>query len=182
MKRFKFYEVRSWVFGLCAMAFAVGMFAQSCHLKKAEEDLSEYAKLLGHARWEYYDVPVNDTTLSHMLISTKIRFPAIVHAQAVHESNFFKSDLAKNNNNLFGMKYPGKRITAAVGELNGYAYYAGWTDSVVDYAMWFQVYCGHCKTEDAVYKKLDSVYAEHAGYSGMIRELAAEYSGLYNQN
>lgn len=123
---------------------------------------------------------VTDSSLAEVITTFNIKYPAIVHAQAYHESGGFKSHLFGHNRNLFGMKHPGARVTTSLGDVGGYAYYATWTDSVVDYGLWFQTYAAKCKTEDDVYKVLDKLYAEQPGYSGIIRDLAESYKKFYN--
>jgi len=60
-----------------------------------------------------------------------------VFAQAYHETGGFTSNIFKMNNNMFGMKYPTKRPTTAIGQLNGYALYNNTTDSIRDLLLWF---------------------------------------------
>lgn len=62
-----------------------------------------------------------------------------IAAQAAHETGGFKSELMKNFNNLFGMKYPRLRHTTAIGKTgNGYASYRRDSDSVDDLILWLQ--------------------------------------------
>lgn len=123
--------------------------------------------------------PVDNESLAQVLKTFNVKFPAIVHAQAVQESGNFTSSLFGRNHNLFGMKHPERRVTTSLGSVGGYAYYATWVDSVVDYALWFQTYASECKTEDDVFKLLDKLYAQHPGYSGIIKDLSKKYSSFY---
>lgn len=50
-----------------------------------------------------------------LLDTLNVEHPHIVFAQMRLESGNFKSDLAKNNDNFFGMKYPRQRATVARG-------------------------------------------------------------------
>ena len=63
--------------------------------------------------------------------------PLLVYAQAVHESDYFRSNLAVNALNVFGMKQPSVRPTTSVGPYDGgpYASYASFADAVEDYFM-----------------------------------------------
>lgn len=128
------------------------------------------------------DPHVTDTSLAEVIRTFNIKYPAIVHAQAYHESAGYTSHLFGHNRNLFGMKHPGSRVTTSLGAVGGYAYYATWTDSVIDYGLWFQTYASKCQTEDDVYKVLDSLYAEQPGYSGIIRDLAESYKKFYSES
>lgn len=65
----------------------------------------------------------------------KIKYPETVLAQARLETGNFKSDIFKENHNLFGMKLAESRPTSAVGVNRGHAKYKNWKDSVVDYAL-----------------------------------------------
>jgi uncharacterized FlgJ-related protein len=70
------------------------------------------------------------------ILNLDIKFPDIVLAQAVLESGNFASKVAKQNNNLFGMRMPKVRETTAIGQRYGYARYYSWKDSVKDYKLW----------------------------------------------
>jgi flagellum-specific peptidoglycan hydrolase FlgJ len=76
------------------------------------------------------------STVYQEILNLDIKFPDIVLAQAVLESGNFSSKVAKQNNNLFGMKMPKVRETTAVGQRYGYARYYNWKDSVKDYKLW----------------------------------------------
>ena len=93
-----------------------------------------------------------------------VEHPHIVFAQMRLESGNFKSDLAKNNNNFFGMKYPRQRATIAQGNDRGYAYYRSWSYSVLDYAIWQRRYASGL-TEDEYLEMLSEKYAEDKAYN-----------------
>ena len=71
-----------------------------------------------------------------LIIDLNIAHPDIVIAQAIIESGNFKSNIFKENNNLFGMKMPEYRKTTAIGTNRGHAVYRNWRESVIDYALW----------------------------------------------
>ena len=71
-----------------------------------------------------------------LIIDLNIAHPDIVMAQAIIESGNFKSNIFKENNNLFGMKMPEYRKTTAIGINRGHAVYRNWRESVIDYALW----------------------------------------------
>ena len=56
-------------------------------------------------------------------------------AQSAHETANFTSSIFKSNNNLFGMKHAGQRLS--LGEKNGYADYKDIQTSVLDYAVYY---------------------------------------------
>jgi hypothetical protein len=74
--------------------------------------------------------------MMRLMYSLKIAHPDIVMAQAIIESGNFKSNIFKENNNLFGMKMPEYRKTTAIGINRGHAVYRNWRESVIDYALW----------------------------------------------
>lgn len=69
-----------------------------------------------------------------------IKHPEIVFAQAQLETGNFSSVIFKENHNLFGMKYPKKRKTVALGESRGHAKYQNWQQSVDDYLLWQRMF------------------------------------------
>ena len=70
-------------------------------------------------------------------------FDKLILAQAYHETGILRSLLFDKHNNAFGMKYPRKRSTTAIGGTGtdendlGYARYASVEDSVRDLFLWF---------------------------------------------
>lgn len=74
--------------------------------------------------------------MMRLMYNLKIAHPDIVMAQAIIESGNFKSNIFKENNNLFGMKMPEYRKTTAIGINRGHAVYRNWRESVIDYALW----------------------------------------------
>ena len=64
-----------------------------------------------------------------------------VKAQIRHETGNLTSRLCLQRNNLFGMHYPYKRQTTAIGkEKNRAAIYRSFRDSIKDYALWQEAY------------------------------------------
>lgn len=75
-------------------------------------------------------------TLYTQSLKSGMLFPDIAFAQAVIESAHFKSRLFIRANNLFGMQFPVKRATTAIGSTNGYSKYNTWNHSIMDYKLW----------------------------------------------
>lgn len=73
------------------------------------------------------------TGFIELLDSLKIRFPTIVFAQIVHETDFFSSKIYKECNNLLGMK-PAQYRDWDIGMCRGHALYSKKIDSLYDYA------------------------------------------------
>ena len=106
-----------------------------------------------------------------LLDTLNVEHPHIVFAQMRLESGNFPSDLAKNNNNLFGMKYPRQRATVAQCADRGYAYYRSWSYSVLDYAIWQRIYASGL-TEDEYLEMLSEKYAEDKAYVRKVKRIA----------
>ncbi len=62
----------------------------------------------------------------------------IICAQAMHETNYFQSEIYLGNNNYFGMRQPAQRVTTSKGDIGGYASYDSQIDSVKDLILWFK--------------------------------------------
>lgn len=58
---------------------------------------------------------------------------SLIYAQAVHETGKFKSDVFRENNNLFGMRQAQQRKNTATGTNRGHATYKNIFSSVNDY-------------------------------------------------
>lgn len=113
-----------------------------------------------------------------------------VLAQAKLESYYMTSHLCKRANNLFGMRYPGRRPTTAIGVyLQGkdkiiygtrdelrkylkqptYAVFANWTDAVADYKLWQD---NAFKVEKKYLSFLNRIYAEAPDYVQVVDKMA----------
>jgi len=101
-----------------------------------------------------------------------VKFPYIVMAQAIAETGHYKSQVFKENNNLFGMKQATVRINTAKGTQNGHAYYDNWYQSVYDYAFYQCRYLGQINSENEYYLYLSSTYAEAGDrYINLLKEI-----------
>lgn len=62
-----------------------------------------------------------------------------IHAQAVHETGNFQSQLARFKNNLFGMKKPSQRAFLGIKDPDSpYMSYSSWNESVRDLLLWME--------------------------------------------
>ena len=114
---------------------------------------------------------INAEIVLTLLDALNVEHPHIVFAQMRLESGNFKSDLAKNNYNFFGMKYPRQRATVAQGVDRGYAYYRSWSYSVLDYAIWQRRYASGL-TEEEYFEMLSEKYAEDKAYVRKVKSIA----------
>jgi hypothetical protein len=106
-----------------------------------------------------------------LLKDLSIKYPHIVIAQSILETGHWKSDVFKQNHNLFGMKQAGARINTAQGTNLNHAYYTTWQESVYDYAFYQCRYLGGVGTEEYYYAALDASYAEGSNYSQRLKEV-----------
>lgn len=65
-----------------------------------------------------------------------IEVALFIASQFALESNFGRSDIAKENCNICGMKFPKLRVTTALWENRGHAVYTANGYCVVDYFLW----------------------------------------------
>lgn len=102
-------------------------------------------------------------------------FPHIIYAQAILESNHFKSAIWLTNNNCFGMREPGRRLTTSKGEAYTYASYDNWKECIIDRCFYNALYLKDIKTEEQYYEYLGkSGYAEDPNYIIKLRKIATE--------
>lgn len=106
--------------------------------------------------------------------SLNFKFPHIVLAQAMLETNNFKSQVFLENNNLFGMKEATMRICTAKGTQFNHAYYDNWVESLYDYAFYSSKYLSDITTENDYLSYLGQSYAQDKEYvvkiSNMIKQ------------
>ena len=81
-------------------------------------------------------LPFTPENLQKEIQKQGIVYPDVVMAQAKWESAHFKSNVFKENNNMFGMKLAHQRDTTAIGENRNHAKYKNWQDAVKDYKLW----------------------------------------------
>jgi hypothetical protein len=106
----------------------------------------------------------SEEKLTEMIKSLHFNFPYIVYAQALLESNHFKSKIFLENNNILGMREATMRINLAKGTQNNYACYNSWSESVYDYALYSATYLSSLHTEEDYYNYLSHSYAEDTSY------------------
>ncbi len=112
--------------------------------------------------------------LKAYILELNIKFPHIVYAQAVQETGSFKSNIFKENANIFGMKKAYQRPTTNKGEENGHAYYSNWKESVQDYAMYSAAYLNNIRSESEYYQYLAASYAEDPNYVKRLKAIISK--------
>jgi hypothetical protein len=103
-----------------------------------------------------------------------VKFPHIVMAQSILETGHWKSQVFKENHNLFGMKQANIRINTAKGTNLNHAYYDNWMESVYDYAFYQCRYMGAANTEEEYFLALGASYAESGNYVQALKTVIAK--------
>lgn len=110
------------------------------------------------------------TIIFRLIDSMNFQHAKIVKAIAVLESGNFTSELFYRNNNIFGMKRVRKRETTQMETATRYGKYESVESCVRDMKIYWDMYFSDL-TEEQVYKKLQSVYAQDPRYSEKIRNI-----------
>lgn len=132
----------------------------------------------------YAKTPPNQREVYQQIVSIGIKFPDVALAQAILESGNFKSKLAKENNNLFGMRLARVRETTAKGQKYGYANYLSWKDSVKDYKLWQDSVLKNKKnmTRTQYLSYLNRIYSETPNYISRIRFITETNKNKYEED
>lgn len=126
-----------------------------------------------------YEQPINVITtieLNHSNLLAEIKkynfkYPDIVYAQAILESNNFKSNIYKENNNLFGMREAKQRTTTATGTENNHASYKNWQDSVTDRALFETSFLRTIQSKEQYFAYIGRNYAEAGNYVEQLKKI-----------
>lgn len=106
---------------------------------------------------------LTEENLYYWLLMLDTKHADVLMAQAQIESHIGKSNLGKNANNLFGMKYS-KNDKLAIGKTDsGFAIYKNWQHSVIARILWDEKYNNTVDTT-AYIEKLCRVYATDTHY------------------
>jgi uncharacterized FlgJ-related protein len=122
-------------------------------------------------KYKYKPLPdiITEEKLLSYIKQLNIAHTKIVLTQAKLESGNFKSSIFKSNNNIFGMRYPERRQTTAIGINKNHSVYSSWRKSVEDYKIWQDTYAKKYKTKRQYLKYLAS-YAEDKQYINKIEK------------
>ena len=125
--------------------------------------------------------PVSDSIMWEYIQSCRSWYPEYIMAQCIIESSCGKSDLAKNANNLFGMRYidqskPHRPTTQIPGvNYHGYGMYRNWEQAVIDRILWERYRFSYNKPTENKYIDGLSNYAEDPDYLAKAKSLANKY-------
>jgi hypothetical protein len=154
----KFYEKRTTKI-LCIGAFIIiALFVLTSSTKNIEADNEE----------------INSSFTREALIEEikchDFKYPDLILAQAVLESGHFKSNVFKENNNLFGMRQPRKRYTLCKGSNLNHGVYANWKVSVEDRMIYDTLYLKDM-TRTQYKRFLDNTYATGGNYTVKLEKI-----------
>lgn len=113
----------------------------------------------------------SELNLYKKILELGIAYPDIVLAQAKIETGNFTSKIFRENNNMFGMKLPGRRATTAVGKRYNHARYTNWLQSLRDYKLWQDQMIHKAPTKHAYLAYLSRNYAEDKNYIRKIKQI-----------
>lgn len=126
------------------------------------------------------DDPTEDNVMEFVEICN-CWYPDIIMAQYRLESKMGTSDVAKRDNNLFGMKkaWSRKSVRCKSTDRKGYAVYNNWQLSVIDRILWEEsVFKGTKPTRQEYLAKIKAIYAEDQNYISKIIKLSEDYKNL----
>ena len=117
------------------------------------------------------------------ILDNNIKYPDIVFAQAILESGYMTSYIFEQNKNLFGMRYPERRKTTAIGKNKGFSMYDCWTDSVKDYKLFQEfLFRNKEKSREEYFSFLSRIYAEDSNYVPFVKKIINENEFIINKN
>lgn len=105
------------------------------------------------------DIELTDSSLTDALIHYGCVLPSVALAQAKIESSNYHSDIARENKNLFGIKY--HKCKYVMGEHRGHASYASYRDNILCYI----------HVQDHYLKNIDGVYAAPGQYVHILKTM-----------
>lgn len=156
---------------LVFVGFSLGVVCLPDKNEKAEV-ITEYIEKPVHVDTCYHNL--TDETLRAEISKYNFRFPHIIYAQVIQETNL-KSDNLVKYNNLFGLKPAKKRLTnCQVNSSTVHGVYDDWRESLVDRALFEATFLYSIKTEDEYYSKLKS-YATDKEYINKLKIISKRW-------
>lgn len=118
------------------------------------------------------DEEFSEENLKEEIKRLDFKYPDIIYAQAVLETNNFKSSIFKVQNNLFGMKESFTRPSTGITCKNKqHVSYVNWKESVMDRAIWDAGVILKVKSEAEYLQVLGEIYAEDDLYVSKLKKL-----------
>ena len=148
---------------LVAISFTIGRYLKIQSLETYEKELIVLNMTAEKNQF-------SEDKLVGLLKELNVKFPHIVMAQSMIETGQWKSNIFKENHNLFGMKEAKQRVTTAGGTQNNHAFYNTWQESVYDYAFYQCRYLATIRTEAEYFQYLAHSYAEDKRYVEVLKK------------
>lgn len=151
--------------GIC---LAFGIFSSMQYVEKTKTELVKSEAIINLVTNESF----SKQKFFEEVDRSNFKYPDIIKAQALIESQHFSSPVWKENNNALGMRLPNTRFTVATGSNLGHATYKPWKDCIKDRLIYEALYLNDL-TKTQYYKYLDKVYARAGStyYSDLIKKL-----------
>lgn len=105
------------------------------------------------------DVSLNDSAILQELVKHKCVLPSVAVAQAKIESSNYKSNICRENKNLFGIKW--HKCEYVLGENRNHASYKSFKDNIKCYI----------HIQNRYLRNIDGKYAEAGGYVNMVKSM-----------
>jgi len=146
-----------------------------------KEEVDELHYIAGYLYFQTDTCKPNEDTVYNFITSCNPWYPEYIMAQAVIESGLGTSDVGKNANNMFGMKYidqskPHRPTTQIPGvEYKGYGIYKSWELGVVDRILWELNRYKYTKPTLQRYQDGFANYAESETYINTVISVAKQY-------
>lgn len=125
----------------------------------------------------------SDSTVYDIIEECGAWYPDIVMAQYIIESGSGSSNLARQANNLFGMRVAQRRPTTQLSgvDRNSYGVYLNWEHSIIDRVIWEQwLWKGQQPGREEYINKISSIYAEAPDYKTKIEGTSDKIRKLKN--
>jgi len=166
-KALAYRKVKSWNWSYYLLGAMTFFFLKLSISAKADREVTEDKIMVIIAERNHF----SSEKLISKIKEMHFQFPHIIYAQALLETNHFKSRIFKENNNIFGMKQATVRVNVAMGSQYDHAYYENWLDSVYDYGFYYATYLSMLTTEDAYFNYLSDYYAEDTEYIVKLKDI-----------
>lgn len=99
------------------------------------------------------------------------KYPDIVIAQALFEAGSkLNSPVARDNNNIFGMRKASSRLSISKTTNRNYAYYEHWKESIVDRALYEASYLRN-KSREEYFNYLGRNYSTSGNYASELKKI-----------
>lgn len=160
---------------------------KDCQIEEIQ-NICNYENIVKYKAGEYAMHPhklvniIDDTSVATLLIELNAWYPEIKMAQIKIESGFGTSTLAKNSNNICGMRRTSSRETTQVKkqDCNGYGVYNNWESCIIDMVLWDKAVFGNKKpTRQEYLNRINIIYSETQGYGKTIDEISRNYQKLF---